>query len=230
MPIPYLEEALRLGDEWAAEGHGNLFGKSALNQYGVDGTASQCSTYERTWTTHHPRLRRTTDRVNCLTRLVTNTVSELSSSAHENTKNLKNLLQIRKDSGRPLLKMEIIGDRDYDAEYNYRYAAQNKVLVTIKPKSRGGRPYKGNFRAKALRAYSHATYRRRKTAERPFGNLTVRDGNRLHYRRPDMKRKGELLRYIAHNMKAYLMQDAWTHIFKRLSPTPKTMRRDTKKN
>ena len=230
MPSPYLEEALRLLDEGAAERHGDLFGKRALNQFGVDGTASQCNRYDRARNTHHPRLRRTTDRVNCLTRLVTNTVSELSSSAYENTKNLKTLLENRKESGRTLSKMEIMGDRDYDAEYNYRYAAQNNVFVTIKPKQRAGHPYKGRFRTKALRYYSSITYRRRKTAERPFGNLTVRDGNMLHYRRPDMKRKGELLRYIAHNMRSYFMQEAWTKIFQRLSTQPKNSRRKAKKN
>ena len=229
IPTPYLDEALRLLDERATERHGDLFDQQGLNQFGVDGTASQCNRYDWARNTHHPRLHRTTDRVNCLTRLVTNTVSELSSSARENTKNLTKLLKNRKESGRILPKMEIIGDRDYDAEYNYRYAAQNNVSVTIKPKQRAGRPYKGHFRTKALRYYSHTTYRRRKTAERPFGNLTVRDGNMLHYRRPDMKRKGELLRYIAHNMRAYFMQEAWTKIFQRLSIHPKSLRRNGKK-
>ena len=53
--------------------------------------------------------------------------------------------------------------------------------------------------------------------ERPFGNTQARDGNRIYYRRQDMTQKGELLRFVAHNMKAYFIQEAWAKVFKNLS-------------
>jgi hypothetical protein len=209
IPEDYLEEVLRVLDEWAIESHSKLFGIDEVNKFGVDGSGIQCDTLEEALIAGHKRLRRTTDRLNFISRLVTNTVTEISSSNHENTKDLKKLLKKRKKSGRSLYGMEIVGDKDYDVEYNYQYAAQNHVAVTIKPKIYAGKPYKGRFRRKAQANFSHKTYKKRKTVERPFGNMYLRDGNKLHYRRPDMKRKGELLRAIAHNMKACFMQDAW---------------------
>ncbi|MHA1268018.1 MAG: hypothetical protein ACTSRS_22555, partial [Candidatus Helarchaeota archaeon] len=65
------------------------------------------------------------------------------------------------------------------------------------------------------------TYRSRKMVERPVGNMERRDGNKIHNKRPDMKRKGELLRAFAHNTKAYFMQEAWHELFTRFSLLPK---------
>ncbi|NVM52566.1 MAG: hypothetical protein HWN66_02600 [Candidatus Helarchaeota archaeon] len=217
IPEAYLEEALRLLDEWTAESHGDLFGTSELNKFGVDGTSIQCDTLEEALIAGHQRFRRTTDRLNLISRLVTNTVTEMSSSIHENTKDLRKLLKMRKKSGRSLHDMEVVGDKDYDVEYNYQYATQNHVTVTIKPKTYAGKPYKGRFRRKAQANFSNKNYKTRKKVERPFGNMEMRDGNKLHYKRPDMKRKGELLRIIAHNMKAYFMQEAWAQVLTKFS-------------
>lgn len=213
IPKAYLKEAERLLDEWAADLHGDLFGTEELNKFGVDGTEIQCDTLEEALIAGQQRLRHSTDRLNFISRLVTNTVSEISSSDHENTKDLRNLLENRKESNRSLTNMEIVGDRDYDVEYNYRFAAENNVRVTIKPKIYAGKLYKGRYRRKAQANFSRKTYKSRKKVERPVGNMKSRDGNKIHYKRPDMKAKGELLRTIAHNMKAYFMQEAWALVF-----------------
>jgi len=88
----------------------------------------------------------------------------------------------------------VVADRDYDVEYNYNYAEKNGVKLTIKPKLYKGRKYKGKFRTKVQAKYSPTAYRKRKKVER----------------------QGEILRVIAHNMKAYFMQEAWGKIFTNL--------------
>ncbi|MHA1267350.1 MAG: hypothetical protein ACTSRS_19080 [Candidatus Helarchaeota archaeon] len=226
IPKPYFQEAARLLDDLAVDSHSKLFGTKELNKFGVDGTEIQCATLEEALIAGQQRLRRTTDRLNFISRLVTNTMSEISSSNHENTKDLRKLLKNRKESGRLIENMEIVGDRDYDVEYNYRYAVQNNVVVTIKPKMFASKPYKGRYRRKVQANFSSKTYKSRKKVERPVGNMESRDGNKLYYKRPDMKEKGELLRIIAHNMKAYFMQEAWHKIFKRFSLLPKEVRGD----
>ena len=213
VPEEYFDEAKRLIDEQTAKLHGDLFGTTELNKFAVDGTSNQCDELEEALIACKPRLRRKTDKVNALIRLVTNTVSEISSSERENQKDLRKLLEKRKSSGRSIKNIEVVADRDYDVEYNYKYAEKNGVKLTIKPKLYQGKMYKGNFRTKVQASYSSKTYRTRKKAERPFGNMFCRDGNKIHYKRPDMKEKGELLRVIAHNMKAYFMQEAWGKIF-----------------
>jgi len=113
--------------------------------------------------------------------------------------------------------MKVFGDRDYDVEYNYKYAVKNGVELVIKPKMIHGKPYKGQFRKKVQAKFSSREYKTRKMAERPFGNTCMRDENKNPYKRADMIRKGEILRCIAHNMKAYLMQEGWAKVFKNLS-------------
>jgi len=221
IPEPYFQEAVRLMDEWAVDSHNALFGTTEVNKFGVDSTEIQCDPLEEALIAGHKRLRRTTDKLNFISRLVTNTISEISSSQHENTKDLRKLLKTRKEADRSIEGMEIIGDRDYDVEYNYRYAVENKVVVTIKPKLFAGKPYKGRYRRKVQANFSSKTYRSRKMVERPVGNMERRDGNKIHYKRPDMKKKGELLRAFAHNTKAYFMQEAWHEIFTRFSLLPK---------
>ncbi|MHA1131443.1 MAG: hypothetical protein ACTSQQ_11635, partial [Candidatus Helarchaeota archaeon] len=162
------------------------------------------------------RLRRTTDKVNAISRLVTNTVCEISSSKRENTRDLRKLLKKRKKSGRTLHTMEVFGDAAYDAEYNYEYGVENEVELVIKPYKVPAKRYKGFYRKQVQTHFSARRYKTRKLAERPFGNTYLRDKNRLYYKRPDMKQKGETLRFIAHNMKAYFMQGGWEKVFKNL--------------
>ncbi|MHA1427674.1 MAG: transposase [Candidatus Helarchaeota archaeon] len=226
VPKDYFDEANRLIDEQAAKLHGDLFGTTELNKFAVDGTSNQCDELEEALIACKRRLRRKIDKVNVLVRLVTNTISEISSSECENQKDLRKLLEKRKNSGRSIKNIEVIADRDYDVEYNYEYAEKNGVKLTIKPKLYQGKIYKGKFRTKVQALYSSKTYRKRKKVERPFGNMFCRDGNKIHYKSPNMKEKGELLRVIAHNMKAYFMQEAWLKIFKTFSLPLKNVRGD----
>jgi len=96
VPKEYFEEAKRLIDEGAADLHGNLFGTDELNKFSRDGTSNQCDELEEALIACKPRLRRKTDKINALVRLVTNTISEISSSEHENQKDLRKLLEKRK--------------------------------------------------------------------------------------------------------------------------------------
>ncbi len=125
VPKEYFEEANRLIDESAADLHGNLFGTDDLNKFSIDGTSNQCDELEEALIACKPKLRRKTDKINVLVRLVTNTISEISSSEHENQKDLRKLLEKRKSSGRSIKNMEVVADRDYDVEYNYKYAEYN---------------------------------------------------------------------------------------------------------
>lgn len=43
--------------------------------------------------------------------------------------------------------------------------------------------------------------------------MFCRDENKIHYKRPDMKEKGELLRAVAHDIRAYFMQESWGKVF-----------------
>lgn len=216
IPKEYLEEALRLLDDWAIIRHERVFGHDGEDQFGVDGTENTCIELEEALIALKRRLRRTTDKVNAISRLVTNTICEISSSKRENARDLRKLLKMREKSGRTLHTMEVFGDRDYDVEYNYEYAVKNGVELVIKPKMIHGKPYKGRFRKKVQAHFSARRYKTRKLTERPFGNTYLRDKNRLYYKRPDMKQKGEILRFIAHNMKAYFMQGGWEKVFKNL--------------
>lgn len=216
IPEWYFQEAVRLIDDWAAELHVTLFGFTEINKFGVDGTEITCVELEEVMIGLKMKLRRTTDKVNAISRLVTNTICETSSSKSENLRDLKTLLKNYKASGRKINGMEVSGDAAYDAEYNHEYGCENDVDLIIKPTEYSKRKCKGFYRKKAQKNFSYQRYRMRKTTERPFGNMTLRDGNKIQYKRPDMKRKGELLRFIAHNMKAYFMQEAWDKIFIKL--------------
>ena len=50
--------------------------------------------------------------------------------------------------------------------------------------------------------------------ERPIGNRAARDGGTLNYRRPDTRRKGLTLKYIAHNLRALSTRLAWQEILR----------------
>ncbi|MHA1381101.1 MAG: hypothetical protein ACTSRG_22260 [Candidatus Helarchaeota archaeon] len=112
--------------------------------------------------------------------------------------------------------MEIYGDAAYDAEKNYEFAFYNNSELVVKPNLTGKTKIRGFFRKKAHEKFSKRRYKPRKLTERPFGNTTLRDGNKVWYKCPGMKRKGELLRRIAHNIKSYFMQESWTHVFLKL--------------
>lgn len=216
IPKDYLEEALRLLDDWAIIRHECVFGHDGGDQFGVDGTENTCIELEEALLALKRRLRRTTDKVNAISRLVTNTVCEISSSKRENTRDLRKLLKKRKKSGRALHTMEVFGDAAYDAEYNYEYGVENEVELVIKPYKVPANRYKGFYRKQVQAHFSARRYKTRKLTERPFGNTYLRDKNRIYYKRPDMKQKGETLRFIAHNMKAYFMQGGWEKVFKNL--------------
>jgi len=102
IPEEYFEEAMRLYDDWAARLYEDLFGAEELDKFGVDGTKSQCKDLEEALIGCQRRLRRTTNQLNALVRLVTNTVSEVSSSKKENQKDLRKLLEKRRLSGRSI--------------------------------------------------------------------------------------------------------------------------------
>jgi len=128
-------------------------------------------------------------------------------------KDIRKLLEKRKQSGRIIKSIEVVCDRDYNVEYNYKYAYKNGVKLTIRPKMYKRKKYEGKFRTKVQASYSSKIYRERKKVERPFGNMYCWDGNKIHYKLTDMKVKGKLLRVIAHNMKMYFMQEAWGKVF-----------------
>lgn len=222
IPEEYFQEANRLLEDWTVERHKKLFGIDGLNKFGVDGTEIECIELEEMIYAGKLILKRTTDRINALTRLVTNTVCEVSSSKSENTKDLRKLLIQRKESKRTIKNLEIYGDKDYDAEYNYEITFKNDTKLIVKPKEFQGKKYRGFYRKKAQTHFSSKKYKIRKTVERPFANMQLRDGNKIWYKRPDMKQKGELLRFIGHNMKAYFMQEAWFKVFKNLSKKEKS--------
>jgi len=77
VPKEHLDEAKRLIDEETAELPGNLFGTNELNKFSVDGTANQCDELDEALIACKLRLRRKTDKVNALIRLVINIISEI---------------------------------------------------------------------------------------------------------------------------------------------------------
>jgi len=221
IPIKYLQEALRLLDDWTVELHTDLFGIEKLNKLGVDGTETTCIELEEYMSGLKKGLRRETNRVNALIRLVTNTVCEVKSSKKENLRDLTKLLKCRKKSKRSISQLEIYGDGAYDAEKNYEITSLNESELIVKPTKYTKKKPRGFFRKQGHTTFSARKYKIRKTVERPFGNISLRDGNKLWYKRPDMRQKGEILRFIAHNMKAYFMQEAWAKVFKNLSQDKK---------
>lgn len=137
-------------------------------------------------------------------RLAINTVV-----AVEVTKNTKD--------ARPLLRhvppgATVYMDADYDVEYNYEYGQERGITLIVYPKLYGGKPYGGRHRRQAQKDFSKEKYGRRKLVERPIGNREARDGSTLNYRRPDMRRKGLLLKYVAHNIHALFTQQDWQEV------------------
>lgn len=217
IPSKFLQEGMRLIDDWSLERHKEIFGTDELNMFGVDGTESTCVELEEFVYGGKDSLRRTTDQVNVLVRLVTNTICEVNSSKKENLKDLTKLLKKRKKSKRDIKNLEIYGDGAYDGENNYEITYLNDTELIVKPNKLSEQKTRGFYRKKGHSNFSTIKYKNRKKVERPFGNMYLRDGNKIWYKRPDMKEKGELLRCIAHNMRAYFMQDAWGMVFEKLS-------------
>lgn len=216
IPIKYFEECMRLLDDWTAQMHEELFGARELHEFGVDATEITCNELKERLVGLKRMLWTETFKVNALVRLVTNTICEVSSSKKENLRDLRNLLKKRKASGRSIQNMEVLADAAYDAEYNYEYCVENGVDPVIKPTKYSKKKAKGFYRKKMIREFSKQRYKMRKTCERPFGNTTMRDSNKIYYKLPNMKQKVQVLRFIAHNMKAYFMQEAWSEIFLKL--------------
>jgi len=221
IPEEYLEEGVRLLDEWCADSHEELFGIDGLNKFGVDGTESTCIELEELFSGFRWQLKRQTHKINGLVRLVTNTFCELDSGKSVNQKDLAGLLKKRKKTKRSIKGLEIYADPAYDAENNYEITAKNDSTLIVKPTKYTKEKPSGFYRKKGCQDYSPLKYKIRKTVERPFGNAYCRNGNKLHYRREDMRRKGELLRYIAHNIKAYLRKQAWDTVFKKITKQTK---------
>ena len=217
IPLKYLQEAMRILDDGCVKLHQKLFGNEELHKFGVDATETTCNEFEECVIGFRRGLRRQTNQINALIRLVTNTFCEVTSSKRVNVKDLTMLLKKRKQSKRTIKNLEIYGDAAYDAERNYEIAFLNDSKLIVKPTKYTKRNPKGFYRKKGFVNFSKRKYKTRKTVERPFGNTHARDGNKMYYRLQDMRRKGELLRYIAHNMKAYFMQEAWAKVFKNLS-------------
>ena len=166
----------------------------------------RCDTLEEAEVAMRTRLHHQTVRYSILVRPVTNTVVAVRVS--RNTKD-----------ARPLLRhvppgSTVCMDPEYDVEYNYEYGFKHGITLIVRPKLRDGKPYGGRHRSQALREFSWRRYRRRKLAERPIGNRAARDGGTLNYRRPDTRRKGLTLKYIAHNLRALSTQLAWQEILR----------------
>jgi len=216
IPIKYFEECMRLFDDWTAQLHEETFGARELHKFGVDATEITCNELKERLVGLKRMLWTETFKVNALVRLVTNTVCEVSSSKKENLRDLRKLLKKRQSSGRSVRNMEVLADAAYDAEYNYEYCFGNDVDSVIKPTIYSKKKARGFYRKKMIHMFSKQNYKMRKTCERPFGNTTMRDGNKIYYKLPKMKQKAQVLRFIAHNMKAYFMQEAWSEIFVKL--------------
>lgn len=211
--LKYLEEALRLLDDCCAQIHEKMFGKDGLNKFGVDGTESTCVEFEEHYHGFEKHLKLTNHKVHALVRLVTNSFCEVSTSKKENLRDLTVLLKKRKISKRSISNLEIYGDAFYDSEKNYEFVFYNNSELIVRPNIAGKTKIRGFFRKKAHENFSKRRYKIRKITERPFGNTTLRDGNKIWYKRSDMKQKGELLRCITHNIKTYFMQESWTRVF-----------------
>jgi len=201
IPEKYLEKALQILNQMVAEEHAKLFGEENLNDYGIDSTEDTCTTLKEVMAAMKTKLHHQTVRYHILSQLETNTVVAVKA-----TKNTRD--------ARPLLKhvppgSTVYMDADYDVEYNYEYGQKRGITLIVYPKLYDGKPYKGRHRRQAQKDFSEEKYGRRKLVERPIGNRKARDGGTLNYRRPDMQRKGLLLKYIAHNISAFFTQKAW---------------------
>lgn len=217
IPLKYLEEAMRVLDDWAVELHKEIFGADELNKFGVDGTESTCVEFEEYIYGLKKGLRHSINKINALIRLVTNTFCEVNTSKKENQRDLVKILGKRKKSNRSIKNLEIYGDGAYDSEKNYEIVFYNDSDLMARPNATTIEKTRGFFRKKARADFSFRKYKTRKKVERPFGNTTLRDGNKLWYKRPDMRQKGKILRFIAHNMKAYYIQESWAKVFKKFS-------------
>ena len=98
IPEEYINEALRILDDWCAQEHQKIFGKYGLNKFGVDGTESTCIEFEEHFHGFEKHLKHTNHKVHALVRLVTNSFCEVSSSKKENLRDLTILLKNRKKS------------------------------------------------------------------------------------------------------------------------------------
>ena len=204
-------------DDWCVELHQKLFGNEELHKFGVDATETTCNEFEECVMGIKRGLRRHTNQINALIRLVTNTFCEVNSSKRVNMNDLIGLLKKREKSKRTIKNLEIYGDAAYDTEHNYEITFLNSTKLLVKPTNYTKRNPKGFYRKKGYVNFSKRKYKTRKTVERPFRNTHARDGNKIYYRRQDMRQKSELLRYIAHNIKALFMQDVWSSVLKNLS-------------
>lgn len=204
IPEEYLKKALQILDLMAVEEHTKLFGEENLKEYSIDSTEDTCTMLEEVMVSMKTELHHQTVKYHILARLAVNTVV-----AVEATKNTKD--------ARPLLKhvppgSTVYMDADYDVEYNYEYGQERGITLIVYPKLYGGKPYGGHHRRQAQKDFSKEKYGRRKLVERPIGNRETRDGSTLNYRRPDMRRKGLLLKYVAHNIRALFTQQDWQEV------------------
>ncbi|MFX1449318.1 MAG: hypothetical protein ACFFCM_00665, partial [Promethearchaeota archaeon] len=133
IPLKYLQEAMRILDDWCVELHQKLFGNEELHKFGVDATEITCNQFEECVIGLKRGLRRQTNQINALIRLVTNTFCEVTSSKRVNVKDITRLLKKRKQSKRTIKNLEIYGDAAYDAERNYEIAFLNDSKLIVKP-------------------------------------------------------------------------------------------------
>ncbi|MBS7270738.1 MAG: transposase [Candidatus Freyarchaeota archaeon] len=210
IPEEYLQRALRLLDQMVTQMYVELFGDENLKEYSVDSTEDTCTILGEAQVAMRTVLQHQTVRYNILTRLATNTVRAVDAPPSRNTRDARNLLeQVPPGS-------VVYMDREYDVEYNYQHAHERGVTLIVRPKLYRGKPYKGRYRRQAQKDFDGEKYRRRKLVERPIGNRAARDGGTLKYRRPDMVRKGLILKYIAHNIHVWFRQRAWGNTFRRI--------------
>ena len=94
--MKYLREAPCLLDDWTVEVHTNVFGIAELNKLGAHGTETTWFELVRYVRGLKKRLRRETNQVNAVIRLVINAICEINSSKKENLRDLTNLLKKRK--------------------------------------------------------------------------------------------------------------------------------------
>ena len=83
--------------------------------------------------------------------------------------------------------MEVLADTAYDTEYNYEFCVENDMDPVIKPTKYSKKKARGFYRKKMIKKFSKQRYKMRKICERPFGNTTMRDGNKICYKLSIMK-------------------------------------------
>ena len=208
IPEEYPERALRLLDRMVAEKHARLFGTEHLHEYSVDSTEDRCDTLEEVEVAMETQLHHETVGVQ---------------RAHQACDQHRGGRQgLREHEGRetpPEARAAglngLHGPRSTTPGYNLRVRlkagnhprrapqAPRRETVQGPPPPQGSQGVQpGEVRApQAL-------------VERPIGNRAARDGGTLNYRRPDTRRKGLILKYIAHNMRAYSTQLAWQELLK----------------